>query len=180
MPLDNSFHSQPRDTDTGQFSPRPELVEVPKTVEDLKNHPLYCQLTAKMQKFVVEFVTNEYKLVAAVNSAYTCKSEKNAEAQGRNLLRNWKVRKLVSFMGDYSLDGAVVTRKEAIALISDRLRDKATPAQWFCKLYEMFMILRGDFSTEKLPEDEITRVDELVRVLETRQKKAREKGTIPS
>jgi hypothetical protein len=171
----NNHETQPR-TEEGHFAERPALPDIPKTVEDLKNHPLYCQLTTKMQKFVSTFVTNGYNLLDAVKAAYNSKSDKSAEAHGRNMLRNWKVRSLVSFMGDYSLEGAVLTRREAIAIVSDRLRDKETPAQWFCKLYDILKELRGSFTTEDpLPEEEASDVNKLVRDLEARNKRQRDR-----
>lgn len=143
-----------------------------KTLEDLQKNPLYGQITPKMQTFVSMFCTNGYKLVPAVMSAYTCKDLRSAESQGRNLLRNWKIRRLISFMGDYSMDGAFVTRKEICALISDRLRDPKTPAVMFYKLWEMLKEVRGGIhpaaQRDLLSPAEEKDVDALVRDLEAK------------
>ena len=143
-----------------------------KTLEDLQKNPLYGQITPKMQQFVSMFCTNGYKLVPAVMSAYACRDLRSAESQGRNLLRNWKIRRLISFMGDYSMDGAFVTRKEICALISERLRDPKTPAVMFYKLWEMLKEVRGDVHPASQP-DILTKaqesdVDALVRDLEAK------------
>jgi hypothetical protein len=164
--------TQQRD-DNGRFTAPPEEPVVPKTIDDLKAHPLYAICTPKQQKFICSFVENKYRLVEAVKSAYNCKSDYTAEQQGRNLLRNWKVRKLVSFMGDYSMDSAIVTRKEAAALISERLRDKTLPPQWFCRLWDMLQEVRGNTGWKSSPIDkaDASDIDRLVQQAEEAAKK---------
>jgi hypothetical protein len=114
------------------------------TIDDLRLHPLFFQLTAKQREFLMEFVTNGYKVNAAVMKAYPrMASETNANSHGRKLLRNWKMRRLVTFMGDYKLEGMVATKEEVAQLLTERIRDKATPAQWFLEIYRELAYLSG-------------------------------------
>src|SRR5579884_2042227 len=109
-------------------------------LEELKNHNLFTQLTEKQQRFVQEFCTNGFQLVPAVNAAYTCKNDRTAYCHGKNLLRKWKIRTLVGFMG-FAIEGSRVTRAEALYLLSQRLRNPNTPTGYMLAVYRELAVL---------------------------------------
>lgn len=146
--------------------------------ERMHAHALWSQLTTKQQNFVTLFVDTRDATKAALGS-YKCSNNKSAEQLGRVQLRNWKIRKMVAYMGGYDIEGSLVSRSEVLTLISDKLRSQGIEDDNFVKLLNIYTEMIGwqprnrrGKATIDLPED----IDVTVRKIEQQRKKEEGNG----
>lgn len=123
-------------------------------LERLRAHPLFGALPNKRQCFVVSFIENGGRAMRAVKTHYNCKDDRSADQIARTLLRDWKIRRILSWWGVYSLDGILVGRSEAIQLLSDRMRDPETDAKTFLSMLDRLETLIGWDQARPLVKDE--------------------------
>lgn len=154
-----------------------------QTVEGLKRHPLWQQLTNKQKKFVLLYIEKDGDRVAAARGAFLPRNDKNAENLAQRLLKLFPVRKLLSVFYGYELSGSAISRGEFMLLLSDRVRDPENEGATWLRMAQLFMALKGwklrtapDKPSKakpepepEEPEDEISDVDKLVRRMEAEE-----------
>jgi hypothetical protein len=109
--------------------------------------PLWVQLTDKMQVFVRVFIETR-NMGKAASVAYKCESIKSARHKAKGILRNWKVRAILSQLCGYEVKGANLSRDEILSLISDRLRT-TTEGGSFQRLLTTYLMLTGQLKRDK-------------------------------
>lgn len=138
------------------------------TVDSLRTSPVWALLTVKQQGFCIAFVETG-DAVEAVKRCYDYGNDKSAEKIASRLLRNWKIRKLMGA----TIEGGLITRKELLSLMSDRLRDPKTDSPTFLKMSQNYITLMEWVAkpkpTESTPEPETE--DDFDRVLAAEQKR---------
>jgi hypothetical protein len=127
--------------------PPSDFHSTPKTdadkIDALKQHPLFGQLTLKQQDFLLRYIEYKGNARRAAKAVFKTKDDKSADYQSRKLLRRWEVRKLLTVYGKFSFEGYLVTRDEALHLISEKLRDGTIDIKSFVDLMRFISKLQG-------------------------------------
>jgi hypothetical protein len=149
------------------------------TLEGLKQHPLWRQLTDKQQVFVEQYIRTKDRF-AAVRTAFDV-GEVGADGFSARLLQHRQIRPLIAAHFGYKTDkDGALTKNDLADLISKRLRSGTLSDGYFRELTVWYIRLRGwDDAThnksgkgaikdafDKRTEQVITDVDEMVRLLE--------------
>ena len=112
-----------------------------RTLEGLKQHPLFNLLTARQQKFLVAYIENNGDREAAVRSAGFRTRNGKFDQEAMRLLRSAYIRKLTAIFYGYNIDQAPMSRQELIGLISARLRKPEASDTIFSRLVDQFLEL---------------------------------------
>jgi hypothetical protein len=112
------------------------------TLEGLKTHPLWEQLTEKQATFLEQFILTGNKVESALE-AYDTTSRTSAVALAHTALKGYEVKTLLSLYRGYSIRGSHVTRTELLSLISDRLRSEKLSISEFRNLSAVYADVKG-------------------------------------
>jgi hypothetical protein len=129
------------DTPPTEFH-QPPKVDADK-LNELQQHPLFFQLTLKQQDFLLRFVEFKGNGRRAAKAVFKAKDDKSADYQARKLLRRWQIRKLLALYGKFTFEGYLITRDEALHLISEKLRDGRLDTKAFVELMRFTSKLQG-------------------------------------
>lgn len=91
------------------------------TLDGLKTHPLWHQLTDAQRKFIEVLLSGASKMAAA-RAAYNVGSDNAASALASKLMRHVEIRTLLSAHWGYPLLASHVSKRELCSLISMKLR----------------------------------------------------------
>lgn len=132
-------------------------------IKEMKAHPAYFQLTNKQQRFILAFIDSGGNARAAAQSVFNCKTAQSADNLAKKVLKKWQVRKLLQIVGEYSFTGILMTKEEAMYLISERMRDESITADQFSTMLKFMSGALGWVEPAKGKKDDI---DSLVQKLE--------------
>lgn len=137
----------------------------PVSLEDVKGHPLFVQLTPRQQAFVTHYCETQDKVAAIRAAGYQCKSDQTADMMARKNLKHAVIKQLVAIGLGYEPTGGILSKKEVLLLMSDRLRENPN-ATVFSRLIWLFSQLRGWTNANDVPD-----LAHAIRTLERRRKK---------
>jgi hypothetical protein len=146
-----------------------------QTIEGIKRHPRFDLLTPKQQTFLLRYLETGDK-TAAASAAYNAK---NPDGVAMRELRKANMRALVSIFHGYTNDLAPMTKTELVSLIAARLRRTETSDTAFINLVDTYSELvlgkkpgrPNREEQEKLTEQGVQNIDELVKQIESEKKK---------
>lgn len=121
-----------------------------QTVEGLKAHTLWSQLTSKQQKFVLLYIESGGNRIDAAKGAFLPRSEKNADSMAHKLLKIYAIKKLLSLYFGHEIEGSALNRGEFLLILADRLRDPDCSNEQWVKMAQMHLALKG-WKTRPLP-----------------------------
>jgi phage terminase small subunit len=150
-----------------------------KTIDGLKTHPLYGQLSEKQQKFLISYLENNGNRTLAASAAYVTDKP---QSMGLKLLRHPVISKLIAIYHDYGIPNVPMSKTELIGLIAGRLRDEKTSGKDFVALVTQYVeialnnrSLKKKMSEEtevsETPQEPEVDIDTLVRQLEKKPRK---------
>lgn len=137
-----------------------------QSVEGLKRHPLWSQLTTRQQNFVLFYIEHDGDRIAAAKLAYRPKGDKSADGMAHRLLKVFPIRKLLSIYFGYEIEGSPLSRSEMILLLSDRLRSTDCADREWHNLAAMYLGLKGwkirPAPVKKVKEPEVVEAEKAV------------------
>lgn len=145
-----------------------------KTIEGLRTHPLWHQLTVKQKTFLEQYIETGDR-IQAIRSAFDFKTDKGADLHATRVLKNYAVKTLLAVYYGYEVLGEPLKRQEFLQLVSDRLRDPHIKNSEFCSLARVAADLMAakPLPQRKVKEDSLS-PDVLIRRIEADRKRARE------
>ena len=155
-----------------------------KTVEGIKQHPIFLLLTAKQQKFFLTYIeTGGDREAAVIQAGFRTKRN---DVVAMRQLRSVYVRKLISIFYGYELEQAAMSKSELTGLIAARLRQPNIKNSDFRHLSDQLIELSyrkrqkvghpHKKEMEQQTEDGAVAIDELVKKIE----QERRNGTAPN
>lgn len=145
------------------------------TIDKIKQHPLFAQLTAKQQAFTEHFIQTQ-DLIISSRAAYNCKDEHSAEMLARKNLKHPIVKQLVAMALKYEPTGGLLTKGEMMLAMSEKIRT-AKRVSDFTKLVMIFSELKGWTGRKKFGEPDIKdAVLEMEQTIKRRNQEQRLKG----
>jgi hypothetical protein len=139
-------------------------------LEEVKAHPLFDQLTPLQQTFVTHYVETQDLVMSARLAGYNCRDDKRFELMARKNLKNASIKKLVSIGLKYDPIGGLITKPEALMLLSDQIH-KAENSTMFYRLMSLYADLKK--WTSPKPDLDINRI---VQASEEKRRQERNKG----
>ena len=113
------------------------------TLEEIKVHPLFRQLTDKQQLFVEHYVHTQELAESTKAAGYNCKDEVAYERMGRKNLRNPIIKQLIAKGLNYDPMGGMLTKAEVMLLLSEHLRKCTSHEAVFLRMAALFSELKG-------------------------------------
>jgi hypothetical protein len=155
------------------------------TIDGLKTHPLWQQLTDKQKTFVLTYIETEGDRLKSAKTAFDVETDRAAVGMAARLLRNYLVRGVLSAFHGYDIAHSTVGRTELLAIISARLRRTDCPFREFEVLTRMYADIKGwrtnvkpglkkkvveEDEEEEQTAPEVTDIFKLVQQLENKKK----------
>lgn len=142
-----------------------------RTLAGLKTHPLWHQLTAKQQNFLIAYIETGDRR-KAIEAVFEFTTEDAMELHASRLLGNYAIKHLLAAYYGYELTGEAIKKQEFLQLISDRLRNPHTNASQFVVLARIAHDLMGGAPTKGKSLTTGQSVNDLVQAIEKARKES--------
>jgi hypothetical protein len=134
------------------------------TLDEVKSHPLFAQLTVKQQAFITAYIETKDNVSSIKAAGYTCKLDKTADMLARKNLKHPVIKQLIALGLGYETDGGLMSKSELMLRMSEAIRITKNTTE-FSRLSLLYTYLRGWAKPEGMPE-----IQKLVERMENRRK----------
>jgi hypothetical protein len=107
-------------------------------LEELRNDPLFLQLTDKQRTFVEAYITSNGDTYAAVGVAYPCQDRHAARSMAGQLMRHETISVLLS-----RFNGTQISREQYLAMLWRELHRRSLDDGSKAQLFKLFAQVSG-------------------------------------
>ncbi len=107
-------------------------------LEELRNDPLFLQLTDKQKTFVEAYITSNGDTYAAVGVAYPCQDRHAARSMAGQLMRHETISVLLS-----RFNGTQISREQYLAMLWRELHRRSLDVGSKAQLFKLFAQVSG-------------------------------------